>query len=65
MESEDKKCKEMAILKLRFFFYSVLGFVLGLTWDLALCAIFVDCQSVALWFTFIIMHGLQVKRSYR
>ena len=59
-ESEDKKQKQLSVLKLRFLLYSVLGFVLGLTWVLALTAIFVDGQSLEIWITFIILHGIQV-----
>jgi hypothetical protein len=50
----------MTILRIRFLLYSILGFVLGLTWVLALAAIFTEGQSLEMWYTFIVMHGLQV-----
>jgi hypothetical protein len=45
IESDDKRQKRINILKLRFLLYSVLGFVLGLTWVLALTAVFIDGQG--------------------
>ena len=51
----------MEVLKLRFFLYSVLGFVLGLTWLLALVAVYLNGEVLELWYSFIVLHGLQVK----